>query len=161
MICVSGTPGVGKSTVMKEMERRGYPVQEFDQVLKECIIGVSEGEKVVDEKCLRRIRKEGIYFGHLSHFADCDSVIVLRAHLREIEERLRERNYSKSKIMDNVECEAIDLIGYESESLHELETYEILNSDIRNTADFIENVIKGKDSTRVKIDLTEEILDWY
>jgi hypothetical protein len=63
--------------------------------------------------------------------------------------------------MDNIESEAIDLIGSEAEELHPGNVHEILNSDVEETANFVENVIKGKKSTSLKIDLTEEILKWY
>jgi adenylate kinase len=161
MICISGTPGVGKTTVMKEMKRKGYGAKEFDSILEKCFVGIEDGEKIVDEDCLKGIRQEGIYFGHLSHYAKCDIVIVLRSHLREIYSRLEKRGYPRSKIMDNLECEAIDLIGSEAEMLHPGMIYEVLNEKIDATMDEIENIIKGKNSTRVKIDLTEEILDWY
>ncbi len=161
MICITGTPGVGKSAVMKEMNDRGYGVSEFDSLIDECILEEKNGEKIVDENCLKGIEKEGVYFGHLSHFARCDLVVVLRAHLKDIEERLNRRGYSRSKIMDNLESETIDLIGSEAERMHPKITYELMNASVAESADFIENLIKGKNSKSMKIDLSEEILDWY
>jgi adenylate kinase len=160
-MCITGTPGVGKSTVMKELLSRGYDVQEFDGLIGECVLEMKDDERIIDDGCLRKIRTAGVFFGHLSHYARCDKVVVIRAHLKDIEIRLKKRGYSKSKIMDNIESEAIDLIGFESEKMHPGNTLEILNSSVKKTADFIENVIKGKNSTSVKIDLVEEILDWY
>ncbi|MCL4446933.1 MAG: AAA family ATPase [Thermoplasmatales archaeon] len=161
MICITGTPGVGKTTVMKELKKRGYAVLEFDSLIDGCVLEEENGEKIVDEECLKDIRGEGIYFGHLSHYALCDLVVVLRCHLKELEVRLRKRDYSRSKIIDNIESEAIDLIGFEAEKIHPGKTYEIMNSKVEETADFIENVIKGRYPTRMKIDIMEEILDWY
>ncbi len=161
MICITGTPGVGKSTVMAELKRRGYDVAEFDTLIDECVLETSDGEKIIDEFCLGRIRKDGIFFGHLSHYSQCDEVVILRSHLKEIETRLSHRGYPKRKVMDNLESEAIDLIGFEAERLHPGKTMEVLNAGVEETADFIENVIKGKKSTSVKIELSEEILDWY
>lgn len=161
MICVTGTPGVGKSAVMKELQKRGYEAEEFDSLIDECIVEVRDGERIVDEKCLRKIGVDGLYFGHLSHFARCQKVVVVRAHLGDLESRLGKRGYSRSKIMDNVESEAIDLIGFEAEGMHPNNTYEVMNSGVEGTADFIENVIKGKNPTSAKIDITEEILNWY
>ena len=161
MICVTGTPGVGKSAAMKELLNRGCAASEFDGLIDECVLEVKDDERIVDQNCLRRIRSDGTYFGHLSHYARCDKVVVIRAHLKDIEIRLSKRGYSRSKIMDNVESEAIDLIGFEAEKMHSGNTFEVLNLSVEETADFIENVIKGKNSTSVKIDLLEEILDWY
>ncbi|MEM0167276.1 MAG: AAA family ATPase, partial [Thermoplasmatales archaeon] len=155
------TPGAGKSTLMEEMKKRGYEVHEFDELVASCIKSYEDGEGIVDEKCIRKIRKEGIYFGHLSHYAKCDLVIVLRAHLKDIAKRLSDRGYNRKKVMENVECEAIDLIGEESLSIHPGKTYEVMNDDVERTADVIERIIKGEISPREKIDLVEEILDWY
>ncbi len=161
MMCITGTPGVGKSTVMAELKKRGYDVAEYDTLIGECILEISDGEKIVDEACLGRIRKEGIFCGHLSHYSQCDKVVVLRSHLKDIETRLNDRGYSKSKVMDNIESEAIDLVGFEAEKLHPGRTVEVLNDSVEETANLIENVIKGKKSTSDKIELSEEILDWY
>ncbi|MGC8645026.1 MAG: AAA family ATPase [Thermoplasmata archaeon] len=161
MICITGTPGTGKSTLLEAMKRRGYEAHEFDEVIGECVSGREGDEKIVDARCLSKIRREGLYFGHLSHYASCDIVIVLRAHLKDIEARLRSRGYDKGKIMDNLECEAIDLIGHESHALHPGRTFEILNEDFERTADMMERIMRGEVSSTGIIDLTEEILAWY
>ncbi|MEM0128135.1 MAG: AAA family ATPase [Thermoplasmatales archaeon] len=161
MICVTGTPGTGKSTLMEKMKRKGLDAHEFDEIIGQCISSQDGDEAIVDEKCLRKIKETGIYFGHLSHYAQCDLVIVLRAHLSNIESRLAERGYSRSKIMDNIECEAIDLIGEEAFSIHPASTHEIINENIDETFELIEKIIRGEASKKEKIDLTEEILDWY
>ncbi|MEM0129831.1 MAG: AAA family ATPase [Thermoplasmatales archaeon] len=161
MICITGTPGAGKSTLMEEMRKRGYDVHEFDELVANCIESYEDGEAIIDEKCIRRIRKRGMYFGHLSHYARCDMVIVLRAHLKDIAKRLADRGYDRKKVVENVECEAIDLIGEESLSIHPEKTYELMNDDVGRTADVIERIIKGEISPGEKIDLMGEILDWY
>jgi adenylate kinase len=160
MICVTGTPGTGKSKVLEVMRKRGYDVHELDEI-KKCISGREGGEIIVDERCLSTVRMEGIYFGHLSHYAKCDAVVVLRAHLKDIESRLMKRGYGRKKIMDNLECEAIDLIGYEAASLHPGRTFEIMNEEPEKTADAIEKIMKGEVPPPAVIDLTEEILAWY
>lgn len=161
MICVTGTPGTGKTKIMEELRKRGYSVHEFDSISEECVSSWEDQEKVLDEDCLRRIEIEGIAVGHLSHYAKCSSVIVLRGHLKDISSRLRDRGYSSKKITDNLECEAIDLIGYEAKTKHPSKTIEILNENLEETLDIIENIIAGKKFTSKNIDLTEEILDWY
>jgi Predicted nucleotide kinase (related to CMP and AMP kinases) len=59
MICITGTPGVGKSTVLKEMVKKGYEVSEFDTLIKDCIIEEKDGEKIVDEICLKNVKEDG------------------------------------------------------------------------------------------------------
>lgn len=161
MICVSGTPGVGKSALLKEMMERGFAVKEFDEVSQGCSAGSKNGERIVDENCLRSLRFDGIFFGHLSHFAKCDLVIIIRSHLKDIQSRLKERGYPAEKIMDNVESESIDIIGVEAEENHPGKTFEILNENLLETADLLEKIIKRNFFPSKKIHLTEEILDWY
>jgi adenylate kinase len=161
VICITGTPGTGKSAVLEELGRRGHRVHEFDSISGGCVVGIERGEKVVDEDCLKNITVEEITAGHLSHYANCDIVIVLRSHLKDIYQRLREREYERKKIMENVESEAIDLIGYEAESIHPGRTVEVMNESIMDTADIIESIIAGEKFPLGKIDLMEEILDWY
>lgn len=161
MICITGTPGTGKSRIKEELLKKGYEISELDDVSGQCITGREKGENIVDEECLGQIKREGIIVGHLSHFTRCDVTIVLRGHLKDIHSRLRERGYPEGKIMDNVECEAIDLIGNEARSINERNTYEILNEDLEETMNIVENIIKGKKISPKIIDLAEEILDWY
>lgn len=161
MICVTGTPGTGKSTVLERLSAKGYKCSELLDIADKCITGIEDNEKIIDTSCLSQIKFEGIVVGHLSHYMKCKSVIVLRSHLKDLEERLLSRGYSREKIMDNVESEAIDLIGYEAEELHKGQVYEILNENIDETVNKVIKIIEGKVKQSEKIDLTEEILLWY
>jgi adenylate kinase len=52
--------------------------------------------------------------GHLSHFRDCDVIIVVRCDPSVLHERLKKRNYAQPKITENVQAEALDVILCES-----------------------------------------------
>ncbi|NJD99384.1 AAA family ATPase [Thermococcus sp. LS1] len=122
IISVSGTPGVGKTTVSKLLsERLGY---EYVSV-KELALSKGIGERVSDEieidvdELARVVREEFsgrnvVLDGHLSHFAPADVVIVLRAHPKLIAERLKVRGYHKKKLAENVEAELVDVILVEA-----------------------------------------------
>lgn len=161
MICITGTPGTGKSTIMKRLCELGYNCAEVAEIAEGCVIGIENGEKIIDTDCMRYIAFDGIVVGHLSHHMKCDSVIVIRSHLKDIEKRLESRNYSMKKIMDNVESEAIDLIGYEAEMLHKGQVYEVMNEVMDETVNKVTGIIEGKVTKKEKIDITEEILQWY
>ncbi len=161
MICITGTPGTGKSSVINALKSRGYTCYEMIDVASDCITGEENYEKVTDTECLKNKKVDGIVAGHLSHYMKCDKVIVLRSHLLDLEKRLSSREYDKRKIMDNLEAEAIDLIGYESEKLHPGNVYEVLNSNIDETVNKVLLIIAGNAESGGRIDLVEEIMLWY
>ncbi|MGC9294096.1 MAG: adenylate kinase family protein [Thermoplasmata archaeon] len=161
MICISGTPGTGKSSVLSALSKLGYKCSELSDLSSVCVVGIEDGEKIIDVNCLKKIDFDGIVAGHLSHYMRCDAVIILRSHLKDLENRLKLRGYSKKKIMDNVEAEAIDLIGYEAEEMHPGKVSEILNENLDETIYKILQIIENKKSYDDKIDLSEEIMLWY
>ncbi|MCD6369409.1 MAG: adenylate kinase family protein [Thermoproteales archaeon] len=124
-ILVTGTPGVGKTTVAKQLAKnlgyqyinvaefaieRGFTLR-FDKTLKTHIVDVEKLKKALG-KTLKEMDKV-VLDTHLVDAipSDCvDLVIVLRLHPRELESRLRARNYPKQKVMENVEAEILDYV---------------------------------------------------
>ena len=100
LVAITGTPGVGKSTVSSIL-RRTYRVidihsyaeehdlfEEFDEDAGSYDVDVEKlNESVMSEDM------EGTVFidGHLSHFIDVDLIIVLRCDPRVIYDRLKAR----------------------------------------------------------------------
>jgi adenylate kinase len=137
LIGLTGTPGTGKTSVSKLLEkRRGWKVIYLNDLIKEehlysevdeerdaviadmelirkRLAGIIEEEKVQDvEKERRDGKKEEsitIIESHLAHYIT-DIVIVLRAYPPELKKRLEKRGYSEEKINENAEAESIDLI---------------------------------------------------
>jgi adenylate kinase len=122
IIAVTGTPGVGKTTVSKLLaERLGYEYVNLRDYALGKGIGEMKGEELeldVDE--LRETferdfkGKDVIADSHLSHFLKADLVIVLRANPKLVAERLKERAYSREKLGENVEAELVDVILVEA-----------------------------------------------
>lgn len=122
IIVVTGTPGVGKTTVSKLLaERLGYDYVSIKEFATEKGIGEAvEGELEIDVDELAKVAlgefrsRNVVIDGHLGHFIPADIVIVLRANPKLVAERLEERGYSQRKVAENVEAELIDLILVEA-----------------------------------------------
>ncbi|WP_297534718.1 adenylate kinase family protein [Thermococcus sp.] len=122
IIAVTGTPGVGKTTVSKLLAQKlGYEYVSLKDYAMEKGIGEMKGDELeveVDELAYNFERdfkgKNVVVDGHLSHFLNADLVVVLRAHPKLIGERLTERGYSREKVGENVEAELVDVILVEA-----------------------------------------------
>lgn len=55
-------------------------------------------------------KDELLFEGHFAHLLETDLCVVLRCEPEELKERLRKRDYSDSKVEENVRAEAMDLI---------------------------------------------------
>ncbi len=117
MICITGSPGSGKSTVASVLRSRGFAVRnvlDFPGSM-DC---VSNGEASID--CLRAVTGKlslpGEFVeGHYSHLMDCSSVIILDRDEAQVLAELSSRGYSRDKIMENLDALRCDL--YFSESM--------------------------------------------
>ncbi|WP_054840431.1 AAA family ATPase [Thermococcus sp. JCM 11816] len=123
IIAVTGTPGVGKTTISKLLaEKLGYEYVNLRDYALEKGIGEMKGEELeIDVDELRETferdfqGKNVVADSHLSHFLKADLVIVLRANPKLIAERLKERGgYGREKLGENVEAELVDVILVEA-----------------------------------------------
>jgi adenylate kinase len=114
IIGITGTPGTGKTTVSSYFD---IETVDLKQYAEENNIGSlnSQGELEVDTEELRQNPPQQgdddlVVEGHLAHFIDLDYCVVLRCRPDVLRQRLQERDYSKQKIDENVESEALDII---------------------------------------------------
>ncbi len=128
-IAITGTPGVGKSTLAHMAgERFGWPctgVLELAQA-HGLVVG-HDAEDAADVLDIDRLYEEmqkaddanpargiEILDGHLSHLLPVDAVWLIRCDPFVLEGRLRARGYKESKIQENLEAEAMDLVLQEA-----------------------------------------------
>ena len=149
VIFISGTPCTGKTTVAANLNDY-LSDSGFDSKLikindfafeNDLVLGEDPDKlyKVIDidglNECLSdEIDKSNdcvlIVEGHLSHLCEgADKMIVLRLNPSILKGRLEERNYSESKIQENLEAEALAVCSAEAYEIYGENTNEIDASD--------------------------------
>jgi adenylate kinase len=127
-IFITGTPCTGKTTVSEILSQRlnCRLVKINDLAIEnDFVLGIDEdkGYKVIDIDALNDevseiISKSDeliIFEGHLAHLCSgADKVIVLRVHPEILRQRLAARDYSQSKIRENLEAEAMGVCTAEA-----------------------------------------------
>ena len=122
IICISGTPGTGKSVIAKKLGKKlRYGILEISKFVKNNKIGkYNKKLKTIDvdvdklnDKLIKIIKKNKnlIIDGHLSHYLPrkyVDLCIIVKCNLKVLEKRLDKRGYNKQKIKDNLEAEIFD-----------------------------------------------------
>jgi len=153
-IALTGTPGVGKTTVSKILKKRGYDILDLNRFLKEKgLLGEKDIHRDTFEVDLERMKKVfeeenlkvDIIEGHLSHHLSVSTTIVLRCALQELKERMKNKGWKKKKIEENLEAEMIDAILIQametSEEVFEIDTTELKPSEVASS---IKDIIRGR-----------------
>ena len=182
VIFISGTPCTGKTTVASDLNdylssngfhSRLIKVNDF-AIENDLVLGEDPDKlyKVIDidglnESLNEEIDKNSdcvlIVEGHLSHLCEgADKMIVLRLNPSILKDRLEERNYSSSKIQENLEAEALAVCSAEAYEIYGDKTNEIDASDksVEEIRDFIIAIAADKMECPVgSIDFMEWLLE--
>jgi len=169
-IAVTGTPGVGKTSTCFRV--KGVRVVHVNELVDE--LGLASGydrkrkTKEVDVAKLSRavagLGGDILLEGHLSHLLKPDLAIVLRCSPKVLERRLRKKGWPESKVRENVEAEAVDVVLIEAlenvPEVCEVDTTEMKPAEV---AKAIERIIAGeREKYRVgNVDWSEEVLSWF
>jgi adenylate kinase len=161
-VALTGTPGTGKTTVSKLLP---YRIVDINALVKEglnfgtdpergCLEADMEGlEKKLDQMGLDSDEIVALE-GHMSHYF-ADDAIVLRLSPLELKVRLKARDYSEKKIMENIEAEALDVILIEAlencSRVHEIDT---TGRSPQEVADLVVKIILRE------IDMLPGDIDW-
>ena len=159
-IFITGTPCTGKTTVSEVLsEKLNCRLIKINDLAIEndYVLGIDEdkGYKIIDidalnDKVSQIIRDSDeliIFEGHLAHLCSgADRIIVLRVHPEILRKRLEERDYSESKIRENLEAEAMGVCTAEAfdeygDRISEIDVGELSVDEI---VDLIDDVISDK-----------------
>lgn len=158
-IFITGTPCTGKTTVSEVLsEKLGCKLIKINDLAIEndFVLGIDseKGYKVIDidalnEKVLEIISNNDellIFEGHLAHLCSgADKVIVLRVHPEILRSRLEARDYSESKIRENLEAEAMGVCTAEAYELYgeDISEIDVSDLDVDGIVNLISDVING------------------
>ncbi len=111
-IVITGTPGVGKTTIGKLFAKKyGLKYININKVAFDNNLVNKDGE-ITDMKKLEDLLKKEencVIEGHLAcEMKLDDKIVVLRCDPLILKERLKERNYNKEKLLKNLESECLD-----------------------------------------------------
>ena len=147
IITLTGTPGTGKTTLSENLD---LPVIDLTDFVKEKGLGQQEQEFEVDIDAMVRALDEEVekyddvvIEGHLAHYYPSDICFVLRCDPQVLDERLSKRDYSKQKIRENLESEALDIVLSQAVNYQE-KVIEIDNTnlDVEEVIDRIEDKVE-------------------
>ncbi|XRP96751.1 adenylate kinase family protein [Methanocaldococcus sp. 16A] len=169
-IAITGTPGVGKTTVSKVLgDKLGLKVIDITEVVKKYklytekdedmdsyVIDFEKLEKFIDE--IEEKEKTIILDGHVSHLLNSDYTIVLRCNPEIIKERLEKRGYKPKKVLENVQAEILDVCLCESKGrVYEIDT---TNRSVESIVNEIIEAIKNKKERKGIVNWMEEYFDY-
>jgi adenylate kinase len=177
VIFISGTPCTGKTTVSEVLsEKLNWKLVKINDlaISNNLVLGIDEdkGYKIIDIDALNELILEIIsesdnliVEGHLSHLCSgADKLIILRCRPEILEERLSLRKYSKSKINENLETEALGVCSVESLDIYENNVYEldVSDLDVNEIVLVIIDVINGqKELSFGEIDFMDWLLEHH
>ncbi len=151
MICISGVPGTGKSSVSAILRNMNYNVVSQKETTGDYFICDDPGRDtaVIDEDLWAAEFKpfDGIIEGHLTHLLDCDRLVILRCSPVVLKKRLEMRGYSPEKVQENIESEALDTILIEALENHKDDIILELDTTERNPEEVaaeIDDFIRGR-----------------
>jgi adenylate kinase len=154
LIALTGTPGVGKTTISQLLLTGGHRLLQLEKLAEDngFVLGMDEesNSKIIDVEGLDEFVshqfKKGEYIieGHLSHLLSVDYAIILRCDPLVLKKRLAKKGWPSKKIMENVGAEILDVIKVEAyevlEKVYEIDTTLMAPEEVATT---IENVFKG------------------
>ena len=142
IITVTGTPGTGKTTISEALN---LPVIHLTEFVKEKGLGEQRDEFEVDiDAMIQALDEETeeyddvVIEGHLAHYYPADICFVLRCDPEVLDERLEERDYSESKVRENLESEALDIVL--SQAVKHQETVIEIDTTDMSTEEVVEEI---------------------
>ncbi len=166
IIAVTGTPGTGKTKVAKELALLlSYKYVDLNKLAEEkgLVTGMDRerDSKIVDTEKFEELEipENSVVDGHLSHFINANTIVVLRTRPDILKERLKKRNWPQKKVQENVEAEILGVCAFEAyetgQKVLEIDTSKMSAKEVAKT---IKKAIDNNKDTK-QIDWLEDYED--
>ncbi|RMW33838.1 MAG: shikimate kinase [Nitrosopumilus sp.] len=164
-IVITGTPGVGKHTVGKEISQKlGLEIIDINEIAKNSgLFEQNDESNDVDTEKLQeilraKISNKSIIIGHLAPYVldseKIDRVIVLRRSPYDLIQVYEKRGYSDKKSKENASSEILGVITYDA--INQLQDkviqINVTSRDIQEVLERVESAISGN--------IDSEEVDW-
>ena len=167
IVAITGTPGVGKTSVCSHLRELGFQVIDINKLVSERFHKGFDNKRkcfVADLRKLRRhvkrIHKSAakekqdnrrkhilLLDSHISHLLHPDVAIVLRANPLVLAERLRRKGFEERKIKENVQAETLDVILVEAvercKFVYEIDT---TGKSVEAVAECVREILSAEES---------------
>ncbi|MFP3289639.1 MAG: AAA family ATPase [Candidatus Nanopusillus acidilobi] len=165
IICITGVPGVGKSTIAKKLADQIDAVlidisdfviknklyEEYDEAEQTYIVDENKLFQEIDNYIKNLNSKYIIIEGNFAHlYNKCDLYIVIKTDPNILYERLsKERNYPYNKIFTNIWAMNLEVIEDELEEMKKeyYAFYSNKEDDIDNIVKEIKRLIENKEKS--------------
>ena len=128
MICISGVPKTGKTTLCTMLDSAGIHCRSLDSIAQSlgCLV-----DGVVDvESLATRMNKERVVESHYAHLMDCEYVIILKGEESVLRARMLEAGYPPDKVDENLDAQRSEVIY--SETIEQLPSNRVFYLDLGN-----------------------------
>lgn len=116
MICITGVPGSGKSTVCGILREQGFDCRNVLDLegANSCLEGDEMDIDCLREKAIPYTNTGIIVEGHYSHILQCSMIFILERGEDIVSEALKQRGYPHEKISSNIDAIRSDIIYQEA-----------------------------------------------
>lgn len=144
LIIISGTPGVGKSTLAVKLAKKlGFGrldlhkhykeiAEYYDRSKQSYVIDIKKLERLVKER-LKEADKNGekgiVFDSHIAHLLPNKlvdaGIVLICSNLKKLKGRLEKRKYTQKKVVENMEAEMLQLcLGEAKDKKHKIVVFD-------------------------------------